>query len=186
MRTFIALELSKEIKEELSRLQDELKKADADVKWVKPDNIHLTLKFLGNVEDTKIEQIRNILKEISSKHMAFEISLFKIGAFPHLNYPRVIWVNIDKGCGETEEIAKEIENNLEKEGFARESRPFSAHLTLGRVKSGKNKLKLKQKCVSIDIRPISCVINHITFFQSTLTPRGPVYTPLYMAGFKGC
>ena len=185
MRAFIALELSEEIKKELSRLQEELKKTGADVKWAKPENIHLTLKFLGNVEENKIAQIKEILDGISSQNKPFEISLFKLGAFPSLNYPRVIWVGIDKGCAETEKIAALAEEKLENMGFGKEKRPFSAHLTLGRVRSGRNKAGLKEIISSLEVKPKSCAIEGITLFQSTLTPRGSIYTPLHAAVFKG-
>ena len=155
MRTFIALKLSDEIKEEFSRLEEKLKTAEADVKWVKPHNIHLTLKFLGDVEESKIGQIKNQL--------------------------RVLWVGLDRGSSEAEKIAKSIEDNLEKIGFPKEERPFSAHFTFGRVKSGKNKNKLKELISSLEVRPKSCAIKHITLFQSTLTPKGPIYVPLHIA-----
>jgi len=174
MRTFIALDISSEMKGELSRLEEELKKADADVKWVKVDNVHLTLKFLGNIEEPEIEQIKKTLDGISSQEKPFEISLFKLGAFPNLNYPRVIWVGIDKGCSEVEKIAGLLETDR-----------FSAHLTLGRVKSGKNKLALKEKLSSLEVQPKSCTVNNITLFQSTLTPKGPIYTSLYVSTFTG-
>ncbi|MBL7156718.1 MAG: RNA 2',3'-cyclic phosphodiesterase [Candidatus Omnitrophica bacterium] len=181
MRTFIALELSDEIKEEFSRLEEKLKTAEADVKWVKPHNIHLTLKFLGDVEESKIGQIKNVLDGISAQNNSFEISLFKLGAFPNLNQLRVLWVGLEKGFSEAEKIANSIEDNLEKIGFPKEKRPFSAHFTLGRVKSGKNKNQLKELISSLEVRPKSCVIKHITLFQSTLTPKGPIYASLHRA-----
>jgi len=183
MRIFIALELSDEIKGELSRLEGRLKEARADIKWAKPENIHLTLKFLGDIEESNIEEIKNALGGISSSEKPFEISLFKLGAFPSLNQPRVIWAGIDKGCSEAENIAARVADALKKIGFPKEERPFSAHLTLGRVKSGKNKAGLKDMLASLEVRPKSCVINKITLFQSTLAPNGPIYTPLHEAKF---
>lgn len=184
MRAFIALELSEEIREELSRLQNELKKTGADVKWVAPENIHLTIKFLGDIEEDKIEQIKQILDSISSRTKAFGISLFKLGAFPSLSHPRVIWAGIDKGCAEVEKIASITGGELEKVGFQKEERPFSAHLTLGRVLSGKNKDGLKQKVLSLVVQAKSCALKHVTLFRSKLTPRGAIYTPIYTAAFK--
>ena len=184
MRAFIALELSEEIKEELSRLQEELKKTGADVKWVNPENIHLTIKFLGNAGESKIEQIKKILEDISSQTGPFEISLFKVGAFPSLDHPRVIWAGIDKGCAEAEKIAALAEGKLENMGFEKEKRPFSAHLTIGRVRSGRNKAGLKEMISSLEVKPKSCAIKHITLFQSTLTPRGSIYTSLHAAKLR--
>jgi len=184
MRTFIALELSSEATKELARLQQEIKEIDIDVKWSEPRNIHLTLKFLGNTEEEKIEEIKNILNEISSDEKPFEITLFKLGAFPNLDYPKVLWVGIDKNCSEVERIAKTLEDNLEKIGFQKEERSFSAHLTLGRVKSGKNKIKLKEKLISSPVEPKLSVIKSITLFKSELTPKGPIYNSLHEANFK--
>jgi len=183
MRTFIALNLSDETKEELSRIQEEFKKADADVKWNKPHNIHITLKFLGDIDETKVSEIKSVLDSISRESKPFDISLFKLGAFPSLNQVRVLWVGIDKGCSEVDQIAASVENNLEKIGFLKEDRPFSAHLTLGRVKSGRNKAALKEKLSSIEAQPKSSRIDSITLYQSTLTPKGPIYTPLHVARF---
>jgi RNA 2',3'-cyclic 3'-phosphodiesterase len=184
MRTFIALELSQEVRAELSRLEAEIKKAEADVKWVVPENIHLTLKFLGDVDEDKIGRIKETLDGISSGIKSFEISLFKLGGFPNLNYPRVIWVGIDKGCSEVEKIAALVEAKLAELSFEKEDRPFSAHLTIGRVKSGKNKIALKEAISSLSARPASCLISHITLFQSTLTPHGPIYTALHKAALN--
>ena len=181
MRAFIALELSNEIKNELARLQGELKKVGADIKWVKSQNIHLTLKFLGDIDEGKVEQIKKILDQISSQNKTFEISPFKLGAFPNIDNPRVVWAGIDKGCSNAEQIAQSVEDELSKIGFEKESRPFSAHFTLGRVKSGKNKAALKESFSSVEARPESCAINSITLFQSTLTPQGPIYSSLHKA-----
>ena len=179
MRAFIAIELPQDIRKGLREIQEELKKTDADVKWVKPENVHLTLKFLGNVADEKIKKIKSLLEEISSGYSKFEASVFKIGAFPKLEYPRVIWVGIDKGCNLLEEIAVRIEDECEHIGFAKEKRAFSAHLTLGRVRTGKNKIALKEKLLSAAVPQQSFIVDKIILFQSTLTPKGPIYTPLH-------
>lgn len=185
MRTFVALELSDTVRRELGRLQGKLGQVGCDVKWVAPKNIHLTLKFLGDVEEAKIDDIKNVLTRISSGEKAFKISLFKLGAFPSVNRPRVLWAGIDRGCAEVEKIASLAEEGLEKIGFPKEKRPMSAHLTLGRVKSGKNKDALSAKILSLEVRPVSSEINHIALFQSTLTPKGPIYSVLHEANFTG-
>jgi len=185
MRTFIALELSKGIKDELARCQEELKQSGADVKWVKTSNIHLTLKFLGEVTEEKLGGIKKILDSLAEERAPFEISLFKLGAFPNLDHPRVVWAGIDKGCREAEEIARVLSQELGRIGFPEESRGFSAHLTIGRVRSDKNKESLKRGVNSLEVRPESCGINEIILFKSTLTPDGPIYDKLYKAELKG-
>ena len=165
MRSFIALELSKEIKDELGRLQGELKEAGADVKWVKPENIHLTLKFLGDMEESELGEIKRTLADAASRQAPFEVSLFKLGAFPTLDRPRVIWAGVNKGCSEVEALAASLES----------APNFSAHVTLGRVKSGKNKAELKERLLALEPKQISHKITCVTLFESTLTPSGPIY-----------
>lgn len=179
MRAFIAIELPEEIRREIAYIQEELKQAEADVKWVIPENIHLTLKFLGNVPDDKIEKIKTTLDIIATAHKKFETSLFKIGVFPKLEYPRVVWIGVDKNCALIEEIASKVEDKCESIGFPKEDRPFSAHLTIGRVRSPKNKGVLKEKMLSISVKPHSFIVDKLMLFQSTLTPKGPIYTTLH-------
>jgi len=184
MRAFIALQISDEMKCELSRIQQELKKVSDGISWTGEDSMHLTLKFLGDINDEQVLEIKEILDGISSVTSPFETSLFKVGAFPDLNRIRVLWVGMDKACAEIEKIAAALEEELGKIGFFKEDRPFSAHLTLGRVRSAKNKEKLKEIVSSVEVAPNACLIDHITLYQSTLTPKGPVYSPLHVSAFK--
>ena len=137
VRTFIAIKLTPEIISNIGRVQEELKRTDAQVKWVEPDNIHLTLKFLGHVTPEELEKVKITTKETLGPFAPFEMGVASLGAFPKIKYPRVIWVGIDRGRGELKRIAFSIEENLSKIGFAKEKRTFSHHLTLGRVKSSK-------------------------------------------------
>ena len=194
LRAFIAIELNEIICSELAVLQTKLKTSGADVKWVKPEDIHLTLKFLGNTKKDKIEKIKNILDSMAGRTKAFDISLSSIGAFPSLNSPRVIWVGIkeifDPEAGSALALmVSEIEEKLSKSGFSKENRPFAAHLTIGRVRSLEGKRQLKEIITDInkhagECPPVRAEINHITLFQSKLTPKGPVYTVLSRANLK--
>jgi len=184
IRAFIAIHLSPEITEELGDLQASLKRSNADCKWVKPDSIHLTLKFLGNIAPERIEEIKNTLDNIAIHHKPFELSLSNIGGFPRLESPRVIWAGIDKGCLETEAIARDLEGELAKRGFQKEERSFSAHLTLGRVRTPKNRKALIENIKALDFKPsASATVNKILLFRSTLTPQGSIYTVIHEAGF---
>lgn len=175
-RGFIAIDL--QISEEIKKMQNELKESGANLKIVKPENMHLTLKFLGNTKTSQINQITKILTEISEEKKPYQIKLKSIGVFPNKNYMKIIWVGVDDN-GETKEIADEIDEKLSKIGFKKEKREFHPHLTLARVKSAKNKQKL------IDI--IDKYENHvfqestaesIDLKQSELTSKGPIYTTL--------
>ena len=183
MRTFIAIELSPEIKESLARIQSHLKYSGADVKWVETDNIHLTLKFLGDITEENCGKIRSILDEIGRSVKPFEMSVKDIGAFPNIDYPRIIWVGLDKGTVESKILAEKIGKEVLKIGFQKEPRPFTPHLTIGRVRSPKNKEALKQKFTthSLQLTTKPQLISSIMLFQSTLTPKGPIYTKLHEA-----
>jgi RNA 2',3'-cyclic 3'-phosphodiesterase len=177
MRAFIAIELPQEIKDNLSRLQGKLKTAGADVKWVEPKNIHLTLKFLGEIEEQTQTRIAAKLKEIAGNQRAFFISLFSCGAFPGINSPRVIWLGIEQGDQEVKTIAGAIETQLESIGIPKETRAFSSHITLGRTRSSKNRRELAQALSELSLKPLQVRFptDKITLFKSTLTPRGPIY-----------
>jgi len=183
MRLFIAIEISEEILNALAWMQSHLKYAGADVKWVEKDNIHLTLKFLGEVKEEKVGEIKAILDDVAKGFTPFDMTVKGIGAFPKIDFPKVIWAGLDKGANESKELAEVIDNRLSNIGFQRESRPFAAHLTIGRVKSPKNKDALKEKIISInnDVRNTICEIRIESLFliQSTLTPNGPLYTKLH-------
>jgi len=183
MRTFIAIELSDEIRSSIDQIQSHLKYSGADVRWVEEKNIHLTLKFLGEITEEKLQQVIAALEIIAEEVKPFEISIKDIGAFPKIDFPRVIWVGLDKGALESAELAKKIDDALSKIGFEKESRPFAAHLTIGRVRSPKNKEALKQKISTLNSKFSTKIqlISSVTLFQSKLTPHGPIYTKLHEA-----
>jgi len=186
MRVFIAIELSPEIKDSLSTIQSHLKYSGVDVKWVTTDNIHLTLKFLGDITEETCEKIISVLNGIGKSTRPFEIGIKDIGVFPNINYPRVIWVGLGKGAAESKALAQDIADGILKLGFQKEPRPFAPHLTIGRVRSPKNKEALKEKVSTAQI-PVTrpCLASSIALFQSTLSSKGPVYTKLHESALAG-
>ncbi len=188
MRTFIAIELPESIKDFLSRIQDQLKGSQADVKWVAPRNIHLTLKFLGEVNEKKLDEITCILEDTAKNKRPFYIRIFSLGAFPKINSPRVIWVGIDKGDNETKGIARELEEKISKTGIPKEDKPFSSHITVGRIRSNLNRERLvgglKTLTNSFSGENLEFLANSITLFKSTLTPKGPIYETLKRVSLK--
>jgi 2'-5' RNA ligase len=188
MRTFIAIELPPEIKDKLSRLQVQLQNSGADVKWVKAQNIHLTLKFLGDRDEKKVEQISRILEETALGQQAYLVRLFSLGAFPKITSPRVIWVGINKGDRETKEIADTLEEKIAKLGIPKEDRPFSSHITIGRTRSGLNRQRLAEDleklAAILDEENLEFRVEKITLYKSTLTPQGPIYNVLKEVNLK--
>ncbi|MCM8783282.1 MAG: RNA 2',3'-cyclic phosphodiesterase [Candidatus Omnitrophica bacterium] len=180
IRTFIAIEIPEPLRKEFSQLQNELKKSDADVKWVDPKNMHLTLKFLGNTEEKELREIKEVLEKNIQDTNPFEINFFRLGAFPKLDFPRVIWVGIEKGKENLTLLAEKIEKCLVQRGFPKEKKPYSCHLTLGRLRSFKNKDKLKKIFEErINFRTENnLIVDKIFLFKSELTSLGPIYTKL--------
>ncbi len=188
MRTFIAIELPREIKDALSNLQEKLKKSAADVKWVEPQNIHLTLKFLGERDIKSIEKITQILEEATRNKESYRARVSCIGAFPNTSSPRIIWAGIDKGDSETREIVKELEEEIAKIGIPKEERPYSSHVTIGRTRSPKNRDSLIRDLKNLQdkfgLETLEFTVTKITLFKSVLTPRGPIYEPLKEVNLK--
>ena len=190
MRTFIAIDVSQEIKEVLGAIESHLKYAGADVKWVKPEIVHLTLKFLGEITEQKVEEVKAALDAVARIAKPFDLTIKDIGAFPNIEHPRVIWVGLDKGASETVSIASRVDEELSKLGFAKEERPFSSHLTIGRVRSSLNKAKLAEKMSSAASHIIKEAavpahrVESVILFRSTLTPHGSIYTKLHEARYQ--
>jgi 2'-5' RNA ligase len=182
MRTFIAISLPAHIKERLASLQNQLKATGADIKWVEPQNIHLTLKFLGEIDDEKLEKTSSILENVAKDKNSFQIRIYSLGAFPKIISPRVIWVGIDKGDRQTQEIAKALEEKIVKIGIPKEDRAFSSHITIGRTRSGLNREGLVKEmnylADSFGKENLEFSVNKISLFKSTLTPKGPLYEVL--------
>lgn len=182
MRTFIAVELDEAIRNELARVQARLKYSGADVKWVEPGNIHLTLKFLGEVSEEKAKDVAAALTSVAQGFRPFEITIKDLGIFPKPDFPRVVWAGVENGCEKASDLARQVEDSMEKLGFQRELRPFSPHLTIGRVRSPKNKEALKEKIVADKIeKRLAQNIDSLILFRSELTSKGPIYTKLFQA-----
>ena len=175
MRAFIALELPDKIKAEIKKLQQELKKANVQARWVDPEIAHLTLAFLGSTPPNKITPISQILENKASQIKTASLHLSKLGCFPNSASPRIIFVDL---AGETKKInflTKKIRKNLKKEKIWFDKKPFSAHLTLGRIKKRKNLTKILKR---VRIKKIKFQAKEIILNKSQLGPAGPAYTKL--------
>jgi len=179
MRAFIAVEIDSLAKQKISDLVSCLKKTGSDAKWITEDQMHLTLKFLGNIGEDKAQKISETLSVILHSFKSFKIGFSTIGAFPNLNHPRVIWLGIDKGRESLKILNGKIEAGLEKSGFVRENREFNPHLTLARIRSSKNISNLIKLIGEKNLTPADeILIDKLTLFQSTLSPKGAVYAPI--------
>ena len=179
LRCFIAIEFSDEIRKSIWQATAPMRAVEADVKWVEESNYHLTLKFLGSVDEELIPRIKATLEEIATKHTAFEITIRGAGVFPDARRPRVVWVGIESAQG-LGLIARDIEAGMIQYGFAPEDRSFSPHLTVGRVKSLRGSGDVMRALhalgqVSFGVQ----AVRSIAIMKSDLTPHGPIYGRLH-------
>src|SRR5574341_632187 len=177
MRTFIAIELPQEFTSQIDQLQSVLKKTKADVSWVKPENVHITLKFLGEVKEEKIDEVYQATEKSINGIKAFKVNLQGLGGFPNLRRPRVIWIGVEKGKEVLAEIYPKVEEEFFKIGFPKENRGFTPHLTIGRVKSPKNLDSLAGEINRTAFQTEEFEIKEVVVMKSTLLPTGAVYTP---------
>lgn len=179
IRAFIAVDLDERLKRELTRIQIRLKKAEADIKWAEPKNMHLTVKFLGDIAPENIDAIEEKLSDIANRFPAFHMDIGILGAFPKTELPKVIWAGVTKRAHILEMISKELDQELEGLATAPRDNQFMAHITLGSARSSKGLKELS--ALLKDARPpsgLSQKVKRITLFRSELFPKGTVYHTL--------
>ncbi len=178
IRSFIAFDInSQSVLQRFTEAQNLLIKTGADLKLVAPSNIHITMRFLGNITPNMINSILEGMKKISFS--SFECEIHGLGAFPDLRYTRVVWAGMRKGSNELKNVFDQLEPNLRQLGFRADTKGFSPHLTLARVKTGRNKAELT-RCIqeSADFDFGIVVADCLKLKKSVLTPKGPIYSTL--------
>lgn len=179
LRTFIAINLSKEFIEYISSLQFQLQQLLPHIKWVKPDNCHITLKFLGDVPTHSIPSLIDPLHTSLDTMDSFSLQTSDVGAFPSLQTPQILWLGLNDQNKKLGLLFDTVENTLVKLGFNKESRRFAAHITLGRARSTPPPL-----LSSIETKPIPILVDQITLYQSVLSSQRPQYVPLHTWSLK--
>ncbi|MDP1948196.1 MAG: RNA 2',3'-cyclic phosphodiesterase [Nitrospirota bacterium] len=201
IRTFLAVELSPALQAELARVQQELKRSleqemqgGTRISWALPVSIHLTLKFLGDMDEQMIDRLRAALEEAIGSQIAVVVAIERIGVFPNPQSPRLLWVGPSEHWERGEEAKRVaeihvvIEQACEGLNFLREPRPFSPHLTLARIKMGERHVGVALAKSGVLDRPLSMgslAIESVVLMQSTLTPTGSVYTKLWDVRLRG-
>jgi len=182
MRCFIAIDIDQEIRKGLSDLQDELRrKVDVrkgDVKWVNPENTHLTLKFLGEIKDEQSVEVCKVVEEVATGHSRFDLDVRSVGHFGG-RIARVLWVGAGKDCETLAKLHADLEQQLEQAGWPKESRKFAGHLTLCRIRNSKAGIKMaraSREYADFELGTLSA--DSVTVYQSELKPQGPIYTAL--------
>jgi RNA 2',3'-cyclic 3'-phosphodiesterase len=179
IRAFLAIHLPETLRAGLALVQTELKRSHADVRWVVPGNIHLTLKFFGNVPDDEIEALALAAREVAQGEAPFQLKATIAGAFPSPKAPRVVWLALGGEVVPLNRLYYHLEKAFAKLGYPAEGRAFHPHLTLGRVKSPANRerlAKMLETMPAVDWPPFE--VKELILFQSVLSPKGSIYTPL--------
>lgn len=188
VRAFIAIELSPEIYKRLDQVINQLKDclSGMPIRWVPAQNIHLTIKFLGDVSVANLEMLENIILSEANCRPPFEVSIGELGAYPSLRRPRVIWVGV-KAPPELTGFQRGVETETARLGYTPEKRAFSPHLTLGRVSRNANSEGVKEIGLVLGDCKVGFLgatrIKSVYLFRSDLKPGGAVYSKLYSAFF---
>ena len=182
---FIAVEIEEGIRKKLVDAQHRLMKVGANIKWVEPENIHLTVKFLGNVDPQLTVKICEVIERATKGFAPFAVEVVGLGAFPPKGAPRVVWAGVTDETSRLLKIHDALNSGLVPLGIPYEKRNFHAHITLGRVRSPKKADLIREELRLLsEERFGSIVVEALTLFASELTERGPVYTPLAVVSLQ--
>ncbi|UCC80909.1 MAG: RNA 2',3'-cyclic phosphodiesterase [Candidatus Zixiibacteriota bacterium] len=178
IRTFIAVDLPQDAKMEVDKLTSTFRNEGRGIKWVNAENLHITLRFLGDVREEVVPRLAETIKTNIYGFGRFDLSLSGLGGFPNLRMPRVIWVDTYVGKDRLRDLATGVEMACIESKLGRSDKRFTAHLTIGRVKnpSGIDNVLKKIQGTRFETRPFN--INAVTIFKSDLSPAGAKYTPL--------
>jgi 2'-5' RNA ligase len=180
IRSFLAFELPVDIKKTVKRVTGEIRDSGLDARWVKAENIHLTIVFLGNVKTEEIDSVEEKVRNVCPEYGSFDIALKGVGCFPNLRRPRVLWLGFDGEIERMSHFREDLQRALKAFGIKEEKRPFKPHLTLGRFRStrkmGSKLEELLSEYAALE-SPVES-LNELNLFKSDLKPGGAVYTKL--------
>ncbi len=181
MRLFLAIPIDKQILDALAGVVEKLRGSRGPVRWVRPEGMHLTLKFLGDTEPDRIEPLVQAITSGTRDIMPFPITVTGAGAYPNLRRPRVLWAGVVENSGTLKRLARNIEEEAEKLGWERESRTFSPHITIGRVKGNMNIARLTAAMKEIkDDHWGDQEVGELVLYSSELKPGGAVYERIHV------
>ncbi|MBI3272525.1 MAG: RNA 2',3'-cyclic phosphodiesterase [Planctomycetes bacterium] len=179
IRCFVALEVDREVAGALGAAAVELRQAGADVKWTDLAHSHLTLKFLGELPEALVAQVRDVVESVARGYAPVRLLYRRVGCFPPSGPPRVLWAGCEDREGRLSLLVRDLETRLALLGIPKESRGFQAHVTLGRVRSPRRSERLRPLLASLaDAEFGSQTVAEVVLFRSELRPQGPTYTAL--------
>jgi len=178
VRSFLAINLSLDTKRFIQENIHQWRYLGRSVRWVKPDNIHLTLKFLGDITQEQVSEVSAVLQTITSCFSPFRLELATPGLFPNLKRPRILWVGLKGDIPELLKLQSELDKKLASKGFQPDDRPFIPHITVGRIKGRPPSTDKLSHFLQTNMDSTGDRIDKLCLYQSILTPSGAVYKPL--------
>ena len=174
IRSFLAIELDEELVPKILDVQKEFKKTNANIKYVPSQNMHFTLKFFGNIDLDMVEDISSAVEKVIKNYSSFDLNIKNCGCFPNKKVIKVLWLGLEEGSP-IKDLQKDLDKEFKKLGFKKEKN-FISHLTIGRVKSPKNKKEIQETIERLEKIEIGqMTVSKISLKKSTLTPQGPIY-----------
>ncbi len=178
IRTFIAVDLPQDVKMEVDKLTTEFRNEGPGINWVKAGNLHITMRFLGDIDENMVPELAENIKTNTCGFSKFDLSLKGLGGFPNLIMPRVIWIGTEGGKRKLLDLATSVELACIGSKFGKSDKRFLPHLTIGRVKTPSGIEKLLKKIERTPFESLPFEITEVTIFKSELSPAGPKYTAL--------
>jgi len=185
IRAFLAIDLNRAIRETLTQFQDQAASI-LPVKWMSPESMHLTIKFLGDIEHEQITVLQDVLRDVAKGTESFSLTIKGLGGFPSLQNPRILWAGVAGDVDHLEVLVSCVESALSPLGYAKEDRPYRPHLTLSRIQSHARKIGNifeTSRFLKKEWMFGSVTINRLCLFQSQLTPNGATYSRLWELPF---
>ena len=186
-RVFCAVELPAEVR---ARLEDHVRQLrrevpDAAASWSRVENIHLTLKFFGNVELNRIQKISEAADRAVREFSTFQVVVGGTGVFPRASRPQVLWIGVDDPTEQLATLQQRFENECKSEGFTKEDRAYRPHLTIARLRKPEGARQLADAHLQIKFEPIEVEVKEIVLFRSELSPKGSKYSVIFNRGLSG-
>ncbi|MFN3504763.1 MAG: RNA 2',3'-cyclic phosphodiesterase [Caldimicrobium sp.] len=183
VRAFLAIDLPLDIKKALCNFKNIPEPKEVKLKWVEEENLHLTLKFFGNISENLVEKIFNLCEKVCQEISNFRVDLGEVGVFPEVGKPRVLWIGVEHSKDRIEDLYLKIEKALKPLKLDNKKEKFHPHITLMRIKDINNTIEFKQFFERIikeaeKLKGLSFMVKEIVLFKSDLFPTGPKYTPL--------
>lgn len=181
MRLFVAIEIDPAARKVVREIQQTLAPKCTGVKWTPSEQVHLTVKFLGDVPDGDVAAVCEAVSRATKVSAPFELGVEGAGCFPPGGPVRIVWIGAGDSSDRLKSLVERVESEMEALGFPRENRPFAAHLTIGRAKEDRSGGAVRAAVAAAKFKPFVQSVTSVTLMSSVLSPRGPIYTPVHRA-----